>query len=1038
MRSKIADRLKKRSKIGSKVRNLNIALLVFILILIVIMAYFLTTGVAKTASEELAFFYSLEAVEKFDSYMARDLALVQKVARSKAVTDWFADEFNDEKRAAAYNEMMDYADLLQIAELYFGITESLNEFSISGDATYDEFVPYSTLDHYDADNLWYYELLASENEYVFNIDIDKHAQRWRIWINHKVISNGEVVGVFCSGLRIDSLMHNMFSRYDENEAVGYVIDRNGFIQLDSTFADSFMTGDAKNIRKENDDPAFVSFIDSYLDRIEGYFGPAEQPEVVRLPTGTYGFVSVAPINASDWLVVTFFNNSALFSAASLLPMVFAFGALLVIFTIVSSAISRRLVFAPLSGLTGSVSETGESETAIFGGARNDEIGELARTVQGMRDRLQATNSEIRAAAAQLDAVISNYPGIICSIDKDYKILLFNGLLFGTLTDKDLFIEGHYLNAALEKTEYSHIIENILRTFTDGPQDWTLDVYNKVLRITTTAISDEKTDEVIGLVGRIDDITEMVRLQQRLEVALSEAKEASLAKSSFLANMSHEIRTPINAVIGMTHIGHTSADIEKKDYAFEKIGNASTHLLGIINDILDVSKIEAGKFDLSPAEFSFESMLQRVVTINNYRVDEKNLVLKVHIDDTIPKYLFGDDQRLAQVITNFLSNAVKFTPEGGSINIDTELVEEKDNVCVIRIMVTDTGIGISPEQKSKLFNSFQQAETSTSRKYGGTGLGLAISKSIVEMMNGEVWVESRLGEGSTFGFTVQMNSLDEKKYTIPDWNDVRILAVDDDVITLEYFSGIVSKYGAVCDVATSGETALSCVEEKGAYDFYFIDYRLPGIDGMELTRGLKAREPAPAMGVVVMMSASGGSGIEDSATQAGADRFLSKPIFPSAIVDIVNSYLGVSHEAVKSAQEGVDDKFEGYNILLAEDVDINREIVITLLEPTLLKIDCAEDGEMAVDMFGAAPDKYDMIFMDVQMPKMDGYEATRAIRALDTPRAKSVPIVAMTANVFREDIERCLESGMNSHVGKPLDFNEVMDKLRTFLTRAKQQ
>jgi len=520
--------------------------------------------------------------------------------------------------------------------------------------------------------------------------------------------------------------------------------------------------------------------------------------------------------------------------------------------------------------------------------------------------------------------------------------------------------------------------------------------------------------------------------QALSEALEEAKSATQAKSAFLANMSHEIRTPMNAIIGMTTIAKGTGDLERKDYAINKIEEASNHLLGVINDILDVSKIESGKFDLSPIEFRFENMLQRVVTINNYRVSQRQQQLTVHIDNLIPKIMFGDEQRLAQVITNLLSNAVKFTPEKGSINIDTKYIGEENEVCTVQISVTDSGIGISPEQQSKLFQSFQQAESSTARKFGGTGLGLAISKNIVEMMGGKIWIESELGKGASFIFTVQMKRIADKEPTLPDWRDVRILAVDDDPITLEYFKELVIGCGAACDTAVGGENALRLIERNGGYDIYFIDYRMPGIDGIELTRTLKAKEPESGKVSVVMMSATDWSTIEEEAKQAGIDHFISKPMFPSSIVDIVNTIIGVDKQEMETAKSSVIIQYEGRRILLAEDVEINREIVLALLEPTLLSIDCAEDGEQALQMFSAAPDKYDMIFMDVQMPNMDGHEATRRIRALDAPAAKTVPIIAMTANVFREDVEKCLASGMNDHVGKPLDFDEVLAKLGSYL------
>ena len=393
--------------------------------------------------------------------------------------------------------------------------------------------------------------------------------------------------------------------------------------------------------------------------------------------------------------------------------------------------------------------------------------------------------------------------------------------------------------------------------------------------------------------------------RQLEEQVLIAQSASRAKSEFLSNMSHEIRTPMNAIIGMTNLGEASADAGQKDYSFARIKDASRHLLGVINDILDISKIESGKFELSPAEFSFDKMLKRVVNVINYRAAEKSQQLSADVDKDIPQMLIGDDQRLAQVITNLLGNAVKFTPEKGAINIKTYYLGEENGVCEIKITVSDTGIGISPEQQAKLFQSFQQAESSTSRKFGGTGLGLSISKSIVEMMDGKIWVESELGKGSEFSFTVKLKRGETKEQEIPPQKE-------------------------------------------------------------------------------------------------------------------------------ESADAGGEVSFEGRRILLAEDVEINREIVLALLEPTKLSVDCAVNGIEAVDMFTAAPERYDLIFMDLQMPEMDGLTATVKIRAAELEKAKSIPIIAMTANVFREDIEKCLEAGMNGHIGKPLDFDEVLKVLRTYL------
>ena len=399
-----------------------------------------------------------------------------------------------------------------------------------------------------------------------------------------------------------------------------------------------------------------------------------------------------------------------------------------------------------------------------------------------------------------------------------------------------------------------------------------------------------------------------RLNILVKERTAEAVAASQAKSVFLANMSHEIRTPMNAIIGMTTIAELSGDIEKNRYAIRKIKEASKHLLGIINDVLDISKIEANKFELSETDFDFEKMLQEVVNIINFRVDERRQRFQVNLDGRISKMLIGDDQRLSQVITNLLSNAVKFTPEEGTITLDANLESESDDgVCRLRISVRDSGIGINDEQKSRIFHAFEQAETATSRNYGGTGLGLPISKRIVEMMGGDIWVDSELGGGSCFTFIVSLK-----------------------------------KSGA------------DAIDER------------------------------PGLG-----------------------------------------------DAVEISGQTYDD-FTGHTILLAEDIELNREIVTALLEPTQIIIECAENGKQAVSMFEAAPEKYEMIFMDVQMPEMDGYEAARIIRAMPAPRAKTVPIIAMTANVFREDVANCLAAGMNGHVGKPIDLGDVLKMMRTHL------
>jgi len=547
------------------------------------------------------------------------------------------------------------------------------------------------------------------------------------------------------------------------------------------------------------------------------------------------------------------------------------------------------------------------------------------------------------------------------------------------------------------------------------------------------------EAINDMVDRINKNLVDIELEKEHSRLLLEAKEhaeqASRAKSEFLSNMSHEMRTPMNAIIGMTTIGKAAKDTLRKDYSFNRIEDASNHLLGVINDILDMSKIESGKFDLSNVEFGFERMLQRVVNVVNYKAAEKRQKLKIYVDKAIPGSLVGDDQRLAQVITNLVSNAVKFTPEEGSIRVGTYIIEETDDTCEIKFTVTDNGIGISPEQQEKLFQKFQQAESSTSREFGGTGLGLVISKNIIEMMDGDISVQSVLGEGSVFTFTVRLGKGNPATAKLPyngiPWRNIHVMIVDPDTENLAFFNKTLGDLGTRCFTAALGKEAIDYIQSHTAIDACFIDQALDDMDGLDLARALRNSASGGQKSAIAYFSDTIHEDFENKAREAGVDVFMSKPFLPSNIMDAVCDVLGLKHSDLY-APEDSEEIFKGFRVLLAEDVEINQEIVLALLEPTGMIIDCAQNGIEAVTMYSDSPAVYDMILMDLQMPRMDGFEATRRIRELDDPRAKNVPILAMTANVFKEDVEKCLQAGMNGHIGKPINFDELMLLARQFL------
>ncbi len=597
-----------------------------------------------------------------------------------------------------------------------------------------------------------------------------------------------------------------------------------------------------------------------------------------------------------------------------------------------------------------------------------------------------------------------------------------------------FIKPEKVRAGLEK-EPVVVIRYLVHR--DGK-----DAY-EMLRMAAALQGADQADDRINKIGvgfsDIDqDMRESLAKSQALSDALAAAEESNKAKTAFLSNMSHEIRTPMNAIIGLDNIALNDPDISDRtrDY-LKKIGESAQHLLGLINDILDMSRVESGRLTIKKEEFAFFRLIEQVNVIFSDQCREKGLNYHCQVQGHLDDYYIGDDMKLRQVLINILGNAVKFTPPGGSVDFAVERTARFNGKTTIEFVIKDTGIGISEEFLPHLFDTFSQEDSSTTSKYGSSGLGMAITKSIVEMMNGHIQVQSKKGEGTTF--TVAITLLDSnRKMTEEDRREIRpeelsVLIIDDDPIACEHGKLVLGNVGIASETAHSGAEAIEMIRLRHArrspYNLILVDWRMPDMDGVETTR--KIRSLIGNESAIIILTAYKWDDVQEEALEAGVDSFLAKPLFAGAAVEEFRTAIKKKN-IINSGQESKAD-LTGRRILLAEDMAVNAEIMIMVLQMREMEVEHALNGKIAVDMFSSHEEGYyDAILMDMRMPEMDGLEATRTIRSLDRPDAKTIPIIALTANAFDEDVQRSLQAGLNAHLSKPVEPENLYDTLETLI------
>jgi PAS domain S-box-containing protein len=810
-------------------------------------------------------------------------------------------------------------------------------------------------------------------------------------------------------------------------------------------------------------------ITAALQRWTGDARPYEQ--VLRLESGGESWLArfhsapvgnghfIVAVVAPEWDFLPQALRSALIPFALLLAAVIGVG-------LASAALMARGFSAPLEALARSSGRLGQMKLdepiTTRSGLREvltlveaqdrmrvalqEAMAALERSNRDLERRVEERTHELAEREAYFRAIFENTGAGIVSRGRDRKLINANQAFLDFIGYTREELERLDPAALMREEDRGPVRENLERMergeislFRLERQYRRKDEGVRWADVVTTAIRDE-AGRLTATTTIVNDVTERKRMENELRQARAVAEDATKAKSMFLANMSHEIRTPMNAIIGMSHLAlKTGLNPKQRDYV-QKIHNAGTALLGIINDILDFSKIEADKLTMERTDFPLEEVMANVSTVVGHKVFDKGLELLFDVDPAVPQRLVGDPLRLGQILTNLVNNSVKFT-EKGEVQVEVLAVENDGEKVKLEFSVRDTGIGMTPEQSARMFQPFTQADGSTTRKYGGTGLGLTICRKLVEMMGGSIWVNSEAGVGSTFSFTALfgVGAAPARRRVVPEGlNGARVLVADDNPSARELLTEMLADLPFVVDQVASGAEAVAAVRQSAAdnpYRIVFMDWKMPGLSGIEAGREIKSGAGAGGSPAVIMVTAFGREEVRQEAEDAGLDGFLVKPVSPSALLDAIIQVFAPG-QAPRAARPAAQREYglDGMKVLLAEDNEINQQIAIELLESVGVAVETADNGRAAVDKVrsGAA---YDAVLMDLQMPELDGISATQAIRG--EARFGELPIIAMTAHAMVEERERCFAAGMNDHVTKPIEPEVLYQTLARWYRRPAQ-